>query len=270
MKRIAMCVGLNMVDPDQYGGWPGHLNAAVNDAVVLASYFARGGMDSRQFIDSVATLDVVIGQFESAAKTLVSGDALVFTFSGHGNTSPVFSDEDKQSICLYDGELSDQKFRQLLSAFVEGVRIVVIIDSCFSGGMDRARQVDRARRLTRFQPFGVKAKRRVRADARIPDISAAVLELTASSSQETSGEDLEHGFFTLALVESLDGFTKAGAPMPTYEEWFNDTRQRMSLAVMGQHPQAHQLGPMSVFPSTVFTFDVRPTPPQPPPVFPDV
>lgn len=262
MKRIAMCVGLNRVDPDSYAGWPGHLNAAVNDAVALNSYFARGGMDARLLIDEAATLDSIVGQINAASKTFVNGDALVFTFSGHGNTSPIFSDVDKQSICLFDGELADQKFRELMSQFAEGVRVVCIFDSCFSGGMDRAR------RMGRSQPFGVVARRRVRADGLVPDISAGVLELMASSSQELSEEDNEHGFFTRALCDALDYFAKLGK-MPTYEEWFKAAQRRMALAGIAQHPQATQLGPISVFPSTVFTFDVRPTEPDAPPTFPE-
>lgn len=66
----------------------------------------------------------------------------VLCHSGHGGqVMDVTGDEEDQldeTWCLYDGQLIDDELYLELSKFAEGVRILVLSDSCHSGTMTRA------------------------------------------------------------------------------------------------------------------------------------
>lgn len=74
------------------------------------------------------------------------GDAFVFYFSGHGSTVPSSSEEDgyDEVLCPYDFDpdnglfIRDDDLATIFDSIRPGVILDVILDCCFSGGMDRA------------------------------------------------------------------------------------------------------------------------------------
>ena len=76
-----------------------------------------------------------------AAKALRAGDLFFLTYSGHGGQVPdVNGDEDDkrdETWCLYDGQVIDDELYLEFSRFAEGVRILVLSDSCHSGTVAR-------------------------------------------------------------------------------------------------------------------------------------
>jgi hypothetical protein len=87
-----------------------------------------------------ATFENVLGKIRLAADKLVAGDIFLFTFSGHGTRrgaeDPTEVDLKDETLVLHDKLLVDNVLRRRLwPNFKPGVRVVMVSDSCHSGGM---------------------------------------------------------------------------------------------------------------------------------------
>lgn len=87
-----------------------------------------------------ATFENVLGKIRIAAEKLVAGDIFLFTFSGHGTRrgaeDPLETDLKDETIVLHDKLLIDNVLRRRLwPKFKAGVRVVMVSDSCHSGGI---------------------------------------------------------------------------------------------------------------------------------------
>ncbi len=87
-----------------------------------------------------ATFENVLGKIRLAAEKLVAGDILLFTFSGHGTRrgadDPEEPDLKDETIVLHDKLLVDNVLRRRMwPKFKAGVRVVMVSDSCHSGGV---------------------------------------------------------------------------------------------------------------------------------------
>ena len=134
---IALSIGLNFVDPNHYAGWDGKLNAPEFDANDMFMIASKQKFNATKLIREEATLSNVANFIEDCSQNLNSGDIFLLYFSGHGGKLPdQNSDEDDgtdETWCLFDGQLVDDKLYDLLFKFDEGVRVLVISDSCNSG-----------------------------------------------------------------------------------------------------------------------------------------
>lgn len=143
-KGISLNIGLNKVNSAHYNQIA-ELVAAVNDAQYMhhlaKNVFHYGRCDL--LLDEEATATRVLALLREYAVTLVSGDILLLTYSGHGSLlqdlySPVRGDERyDQTWCLYDRQLIDDELYMAFSLFRAGVRIFVVSDSCHSGTVTR-------------------------------------------------------------------------------------------------------------------------------------
>ena len=136
-------IGLNFVDPNHYDGWDGELVACENDARDMASLAESQGFATvKTIIRQKATRSAVLKELSLAAKKLKNGDLLFLTYSGHGGTLPDRNGDERdnqdETWCLYDAELVDDELYHAYTQFAEGVRIVVLSDSCHSGTVTRA------------------------------------------------------------------------------------------------------------------------------------
>ncbi len=87
-----------------------------------------------------ATFENVLGKIRVAAEKLDAGDIFLFTFSGHGTRrgadDPLEADLKDETIVLHDKLLIDNVLRRRLwPKFKAGVRVVMVSDSCHSGGI---------------------------------------------------------------------------------------------------------------------------------------
>jgi len=141
-KALSLHIGLNAVAASAYGGWSGPLAACEFDANDMAAIAKTKGMRSSVLLTKKATRASVLAALRAAAKALRKGDLFFLTYSGHGGQVPdVNGDEpDKrdETWCLYDGQLIDDELYLELSKFAEGVRVLVLSDSCHSGTVTRA------------------------------------------------------------------------------------------------------------------------------------
>jgi metacaspase-1 len=138
----ALHIGLNSVDPAAYDGWSGDLTACEFDANDMKDICEAAGMTTSSLLTPDATADAVLAAIDEAASTLVGGDLFVVSYSGHGGQ---FEDENGDEVdgldetwVLYDRQLIDDELYQRWASFAEGVRIVVLSDSCHSGSVVKA------------------------------------------------------------------------------------------------------------------------------------
>lgn len=230
MKK-SLSFGLNRVSPESYNGWSGPLQGCWNDASMTASRLYTAGYESRALFDEHCTLDRARTELTAAANLLVDGDAFVFSNSGHGSQSPAPLVGTEEGLCLWDGILLDSEFRFLLSQFKPGVNVVVILDICHAGGLDRAfSPVQRVKVAPLF------VTRKMGGVSKAPAyITANMLILASCLRDETSLDGDGNGAFTGSLLNTLvEGMTWRGSMVAT--------SRYMSEHFPQQHPELIVLG----------------------------
>jgi hypothetical protein len=157
---------------------------------------------------------------------------------------------------LYDGELLDDKLAGYWRLFDPGVRIVVVSESCFGGGMRRtddpavhaaaphASDVPRVMRGGRSpsrsaEPDPVGDANPVASCIGEPphdcdEIRASVLLLTASAEHQPA----QDGLFTRCLLEVW----QAGAFRGSYCQLYEEVKRRVMGIESDQEPQIQMLG----------------------------
>jgi Caspase domain len=136
-------IGLNRVNPDSYGGWPGRLRGCVNDVKDVQSIANLQQFTSVLLINDEAKREAVRTKIREIAAKCKSGDIFFLSYSGHGGyitdptVPPVKPSGMSDTWCLYDGEIIDHELYNCWADFPEGVRILVLSDSCHSGTIVR-------------------------------------------------------------------------------------------------------------------------------------
>lgn len=137
-EGISLHIGLNRVDPKQYEGWDGELNACEADAKDMAALAKACGFKSTSMLlTKAATAEALTAGIRDAAKTLKSGDLFFLTYSGHGgqvlDTNGDEKDRMDETWVCHDRQFVDDELYELWGKFKSGVRILVLSDSCHSG-----------------------------------------------------------------------------------------------------------------------------------------
>ena len=146
-KGYSLHIGVNETDPNHYENLS-PLGACVNDARFWRNYAKKLGYAPKSFTNKTATSKKVIRALRQYASVMQPGDIAFITYSGHGgqipNEKPDHVDKEKmdQTWCLYDRQLLDDELYATFSLFAEGTRIIIISDSCHSGTITRAAEID--------------------------------------------------------------------------------------------------------------------------------
>lgn len=142
-KGYALHIGLNEVDPGHYGG-PQTLFGCHNDAQAMERIAEEVGyLDRKLLLDKAATVQAVKDAIARAAADLQAGDIFLLTYAGHGASVPDESGDEKEdgrdeTWCLFDRQMLDDELYEGWRDFREGVRVLVISDSCHSGTILRS------------------------------------------------------------------------------------------------------------------------------------
>ena len=141
-RGISLHIGLNTVDPEHYNGWNGRLAACEFDANDMLAIANERGFDSEVLLTRSATAGAVTDAIRRASQELTSGDFFFCTYSGHGGQVPDRNGEESpdgmdETWVLFDRQLVDDELYGLWRGFEQGVRILVLSDSCHSGTMTR-------------------------------------------------------------------------------------------------------------------------------------
>ncbi|MCI0391593.1 MAG: caspase family protein [Acidobacteria bacterium] len=218
-RGISLNIGLNHVDPDQYGDEFDVLEGCVNDAQDMSALAAAQGFQTKLLLNHQATTTAVSGEIENAANQLGGGDFFLLTYSGHGSQliNELNGDYEPDGLdetwVLFDRNLIDDELTVLWSKFQPDVRILVISDSCNSGTVNQPFQPGRRTRgIRRRIQVGHMSKFRKNYDAirsGLPnlerlDIGASVLSLSACEDGQSADDGMENGAFTGALLRVWD------------------------------------------------------------------
>lgn len=214
-RRRAVVVGLTAVDPAAYGGWSGACPGCDVDADVFGLLCREEGLQVRLLHNAQATRSGLERAFRQAVDGLAEGDLLVLYVSGHGGQvddgDPTEDDGLSETLCLWDGPMTDTYLSGLLAEIPVGVRLFFVTDTCNSGTNYRRR-----RRLARAlpQPF-----------------RASLIHFGGCADGFASFGTEQGGIFTTALIDAW----RAGI---SYREWFDAAARLLpghQVAVYAEH-----------------------------------
>jgi peptidoglycan hydrolase-like protein with peptidoglycan-binding domain len=144
---LSLHIGVDSVDPAQYGGWSGNLSGCENDARTMTAVASAEGFATTQLFTRQATTANVLGAIRDAAGRLRPGGTFLLTYAGHGGQVPNANagddpeqDAQDETWVLFDRQLIDDEIKQALTAFPAGTNIVMLSDSCHSGTVHRDMQ----------------------------------------------------------------------------------------------------------------------------------
>ncbi|NCA83404.1 MAG: hypothetical protein EOM72_11785 [Opitutae bacterium] len=128
----AVVVGLNNYSPS-YGA--SSLSGCVPDANHIYTNIIKRGewnpLSVTRLLDSAATKAAIRAAIASYAATAVAGDTFFYFQSSHGGQNSGTS----VYLCSYNANYEDTELAADLSAFATGVKVVVTVDACHSGGL---------------------------------------------------------------------------------------------------------------------------------------
>lgn len=227
-KGRSLHIGLNNLDPNHYGGWLGPLSACENDASDMEAIAKSCGFQTDMLLTIEATKKQVLAKISEAAKDLSSGDIFMFSYAGHGGKMQDLDQDEldrfDETLCLYDEQLLDDELSLALSAFDEGVRILVISDSCHSGTVTRGVEpvlvsqfpTASERKLQfRAMPIEVAIKtyeanrelyeqRKTRSGSASGKIAASVILISGCQDDQLASDGWRNGLFTSCLLQVWD------------------------------------------------------------------
>lgn len=251
-KGFSLHIGLNSVDPNHYDGWDGQLVACENDAQDMHSLAQSQGYGSRKILlTKQATRNAVTKELTRLSKAMKKGDILLLTYSGHGGQLPDKNNDENdhqdETWVLYDGEIVDDELYNLYSKFADGVRIVILSDSCHSGSVSRdahyMRTYGSEKRRYRFMPSSV-ALRTYLKNKKFYDkiltqqaggdsnpkkktfsatLKASVRLISGCMDNQLSSDGDFNGLFTGTLLQIWNNATYSG----TYTKFVRDIRRQM-------------------------------------------
>ncbi|WP_420126199.1 caspase family protein [Longimicrobium sp.] len=146
-RALSIHIGVN--EPQtRYPGQP--LRHSEATAWRMADLASRAGYNSLRVLRGAeATRQAVDDALAGAAQTAAAGDIVFISFSGHGSRENDLDRDDRtgfdEAWCLYDDILLDDKLAGFWRLFASGVRILVVVESCFSGGTGRTGDLYTAR-----------------------------------------------------------------------------------------------------------------------------
>ena len=142
-RGISIHIGMEYFDSEYYNGDDGALSTCGKDCSDMQEIATSQNFEeSIVLLNEDATRDAVKSAIISASKSLIEGDMLFISYSGHGTfIEDMGGDEEDgrdEAWCLYNGFLLDDELLQLWTLFKEDVRIFLVSDSCHSGTISKA------------------------------------------------------------------------------------------------------------------------------------
>ena len=212
--QYILCTGLNKYNTS-YVGSSSFLNGCVPDAKnVYTNAALRGNWNAvgtnTLFLNARGTFAAVSNQLMSFASSAVSGDVVLYYHSSHG-----YQDSGKNTgICMYDKDMPDSSFAKILANFKSGVKVVIVLDTCHSGGMFKGIRRDGTERTLGLNGMDFAARvneelAAIRADEVARGVKGtprlAILEcgwVTAADYNQYSWDGSEGGAFTDCYIGS--------------------------------------------------------------------
>ena len=253
--RYGLFVGLNeysYIASDNFLSW------CVADAVGLrTNLISHGGgwaaTNTTLLTNSLGSKVAIRAALSNYAAKAVSGDVVVYFHSSHGGNDDLTQAD--VYLCSYNADYTEDELAADLSAFAAGVKVIVIVDACHSGGLfmetaaltpaekkarrEAARNWDLAERVT-ARMTERRLARLAAGDTRAIRLVAPeeIGWMTACAYYEYSYEDdsISHGWFTHRLLQGFDYGDGSGDGWATFQELFDFAALRIPYA--DQIPQS--------------------------------
>jgi metacaspase-1 len=224
-KGISLHIGLNKVNNESYGVTIPELFGCENDALALEKVAKTKGYETNLLLSNAATYQNVVAKIKAIAKKLVSGDIFWLTYSGHGTQIPDYGNDEKdkkdEAWVVSDKLLLDDELNNLYALFAEGVRILVVSDSCHSGTVSREVVNNKSKKKVEVLPRFVSTelltpyledkknkstlKRKIKSLAtNISIVKASGILLSACKDNEVAFEFGNNGAYTKAFLDLID------------------------------------------------------------------
>jgi len=138
MAKHALCIGIN-----DYPGTGSDLAGCVNDANDWATVLGKRGFSVQRLRDRQATGKAMRNAIGATVTGAKPGDIVLVQYSGHGSFVPDENGDEPdgtdECLCPYDiqtnGPITDDELFDLYGAHQQGVKILMISDSCHSGSV---------------------------------------------------------------------------------------------------------------------------------------
>ena len=268
-----------------YPGTINDLHYTTNDAIAIRNSLLDDPSHWRAddillLLNSGASKTAIHKAISSIAEKGTPDDVFLFYFSGHGTAGPDIAPLDEadgrdEYICSYGNSLSEFIRDDELSDWLGAIpmkRIIVMLDTCYSGGQIKSLRGDREVKSFNRGPAPDKGdgfasdlrkiNRRMVGPQDLNDLDKQIVVLTSSDDNEYSwelGPPIDHGLFTYYLLEALGGAgDKEGNSdgNVTAKEAYNYLYPRVVSTSdtydLNQHPQFLDLDPN---PLTVRSWD---------------
>jgi len=138
-QALALVIGINRNDRNHYPKLR-PLKYAESDAMAMQRIALHHGFEIDLLLGPDATYESVRARISNAAAILRPGDIYLLSYAGHGGYRPDANEEADgrdETWCLYDRQMIDDEIHEALMGFDEGVRVVVVSDSCHSATVTR-------------------------------------------------------------------------------------------------------------------------------------
>ena len=221
VRKYGLCVGLDRINPAAYPNVTlAQLNGCCNDAAMFGDMLRQIGYSASVVTNEDATISVVGQRLKEAARQLSSGDVFFMLISGHGGREKARDGKWHETWCLYDGEVWDEQIIAAFSRFKRGVRILLVNDQCYSGGLFLEKQVAVSQHqywISNVEDKSWAPEKSVTS----PDFPQ-LIQFASSRAEQTSAEYGVNGAWTFALLRSIvedNGLT--------LRMWFNQAFQKL-------------------------------------------
>lgn len=143
VKGISIHFGINNLESAFYRNTAfKNLKSCINDAEKMKELAEKKGFEAFSVLADAKKQQAKDLITDVAKNRLVSGDICLITFSGHGGQIEDRNRDERfdrhlldETWCFADKPMSDDEILKLWTDFKEGVRVLVISDSCHSGGI---------------------------------------------------------------------------------------------------------------------------------------
>jgi hypothetical protein len=132
---VSIHIGVNHPDPSSALGRWEDLAVCEAAAGAMQGFAISRGFSPRLILTKEASSDRIKTEIRDAANRLNAGDLLLITYAGHGTQIPDRDGDEPmdQAWVVYDRLIIDDELFLEWTRFQEGVRILVVSDSCHSG-----------------------------------------------------------------------------------------------------------------------------------------
>lgn len=224
VPRAALVVHLTEVNPRRWGGWSGACPGTDADAAAVEAALSSRGVPYVSLSNEQATVSRVLAAADAVGGRVAPGGLIMLYFAGHGGRQADFGgdeiDDADETICLWDGPLSDDTVWSMLQRVPDGVRVWLVTDCCNSGSNFRHGPAhDYARGVARWW----------RSEPAMLHFGAARDGTQAWSNGRTGG------FFTTALAATY-------SPGVSYADWFAAAKAAVTARKATQSPVMNWTG----------------------------